>query len=466
MRFYFALIMAKMAKFAIKIVGKWKNFGGSNYPGELAMKLCPDYLDKINKPETIVMVTGTNGKTTLCNMITDMLEMSGKKVLTNRLGSNMLPGMATSFTDGVGLGNKTDYEIAILEMDERSAIRIFPKLQPDYLVVTQLARDSCRRNAHPHYIFSVINNSLPSKTKLILNGDDIIGSRLGTGREGIQDNPRVYYTIDRQEDDKAEDKNIINDMRVCPNCYSNLEFDYIRYNHVGKAHCPSCGMSSPDGDYRIKKIERDKGKILVEGKDAPAEYRIINDSIFNIYNELAAISFLSEVGIPQERIIAAVEKTEIVDTRYKRETVEGIELISEIAKGQAAAGISVVCEYLTEDPRPKELIFIIEDEENAGKSSENFSYIYDTDFEFLTKANIVNVVTVGARSKDLCLRMMLAGLPERIMNPVKSIDEVTDKLLMEEGVDIHILYDNYEVAKNFRTRDLIKEKLRGGKANV
>ena len=27
---------------------------------------------------------------------------------------------------------------------------------------------------------------------------------------------------------------------VCPKCYSKLEYDYVRYHHIGKAHCPNC----------------------------------------------------------------------------------------------------------------------------------------------------------------------------------------------------------------------------------
>lgn len=61
----------------------------SYFPGKLAVKLCPDFMGCIDKPKTIITVTGTNGKTTVCNMIIDILEANGYDVLNNRAGSNV-----------------------------------------------------------------------------------------------------------------------------------------------------------------------------------------------------------------------------------------------------------------------------------------------------------------------------------------------------------------------------------------
>lgn len=68
----------------------------SYFPGKLAIKLCPDFLGRIEKPETIISVTGTNGKTTVCNMIIDALEKNGYDVLSNRAGSNINAGVASA----------------------------------------------------------------------------------------------------------------------------------------------------------------------------------------------------------------------------------------------------------------------------------------------------------------------------------------------------------------------------------
>ena len=86
LRFLFALWMAKLSIPALKIT----HHNGTDFPGSLAVRLCPDFLRYVGKPKTIVAVTGTNGKTTVSNMLNDILEAGGRRVLNNRAGSNIV----------------------------------------------------------------------------------------------------------------------------------------------------------------------------------------------------------------------------------------------------------------------------------------------------------------------------------------------------------------------------------------
>ena len=89
-RFYIALWISKAAMLLQKLLG----MNASYFPGKLAIKLCPDFLGRIDKPETIITVTGTNGKTTCCNMLLDILTENGYDVLNNKAGSNIDAGIA------------------------------------------------------------------------------------------------------------------------------------------------------------------------------------------------------------------------------------------------------------------------------------------------------------------------------------------------------------------------------------
>ena len=232
LRFLSALFISKAAMFTQKLFG----MNASYFPGKLAITLCPDFLSQIDKPETIISVTGTNGKTTVCNMIIDALMANGYDVLNNRAGSNINAGVASALISGSTLIGKAKKKIAVFEIDERSSKLIYPYVQPTYAVCTNLFRDSIHRNAHPEFIFRIISESLPKTSHLILNADDLISARLAP------ENTRTYFSIAPMNSDLPESINIINDMRICPNCHSALKYHYVRYHHIGNAYCPSCGF--------------------------------------------------------------------------------------------------------------------------------------------------------------------------------------------------------------------------------
>ena len=83
-RFYFALTVAKCANLALKILGRKASY----FPGKVALSLCPDFLGMVEKPKIVIAITGTNGKTTVANLLLDCLENCGYKVINNKAGSN------------------------------------------------------------------------------------------------------------------------------------------------------------------------------------------------------------------------------------------------------------------------------------------------------------------------------------------------------------------------------------------
>ena len=72
-RFYIALWGAKIGTKLLKLLKRNASF----FPGKFALSICPDFMGMIEKPKTIIAVTGTNGKTTVCNMIEDVLADNG-----------------------------------------------------------------------------------------------------------------------------------------------------------------------------------------------------------------------------------------------------------------------------------------------------------------------------------------------------------------------------------------------------
>ena len=70
LRFLFAMAVSKCVYYGMRLLGRQASY----LPGWFAVKLCPDYLRHIRKAETVICVTGTDGKTTTANFLSGMLQ--------------------------------------------------------------------------------------------------------------------------------------------------------------------------------------------------------------------------------------------------------------------------------------------------------------------------------------------------------------------------------------------------------
>ena len=454
LRFYVALYMSKLARTALRVLKR----NASYFPGKLAIKICPDFLGRVNKPETIITVTGTNGKTTVCNMILDALEANGYDVLNNKAGSNINAGVASSLVAESTMSGKCRKKIAIFEIDERSSKLIYPYIKPTYAVCTNLFRDSIHRNANPEFIFNIINSSLPESSHMILNADDLISCNLGAA------NDKTYFAIDRLATDKEESVNLINDVRICPKCHKPLHYNYVRYHHIGNAKCEFCGYESPKADY-LGKLDMDNQILNVVTPSGTEEYHMVSNSIFNTYNQLTAITVLRKLGLSYEAVKKSFEDLNIVESRYSKETVNGIDVVTHMSKGQNPIACSCVFDYVKDEPGNKEIILILDDVFDRQGSSENMTWIFDCDFEFLNQPDITNIIISGVRCNDYKLRLLMAGVPEEKL--MTTSDEVNSpELLKLDGTDaVYILHELYaaDTAMKARNKAVAVIKERGAK---
>ncbi len=445
LKFYIALWGAKAGTILLKLLRK----NATYFPGKFAITVCPDFIARIDKPKTVIAVTGTNGKTTVCNMIEDVLKDNGYDYIDNKLGSNVASGVATAFIKGSNLRGKTKKQIAVLEVDERSANRVYPYLTPTYLVCTNLFRDSMLRNAHAEFIADILTKYIPKETKLILNGDDLISGNIAP------ENDRVYFGIDRLDTDTDECQNIVRDIVVCPKCNGKLKYDYVRYHHIGREHCENCDFGSPKINYEITKIDLENKKMTMKIGEDEEVYDLITDGIINIYNMVATISLLKELGFDAEKINNSLKKQKVVETRFAEETVKDKKIVTHLAKGMNPIACSRVFDYIKKEPGNKAVILILDDFHDALESSENITWHYDTDYEFLNDESIKQIITTGVRHLDTYVRLQMADIPkEKIIHMRDEIEAASNVQI--DGIDtIYILYDIYTI----HLRDKVKEKV-------
>ena len=433
LKFYIALWGAKAGTVLLKLLRRNATF----FPGKFALKVCPDFIGKIEKPKTIIAVTGTNGKTTVCNMIEDILKDNNYIFIDNKYGSNIDAGVTTTLISGVNFIGKSKKDLAVLEVDERSAPKIYPYLTPTYLVCTNLFRDSLMRNAHTEFISGILTKYIPKDTTLILNGDDLITSNIAP------ENKRVYFGIDRLETDSEKCENIARDIIVCPKCNSKLEYEYVRYNHIGKAHCPKCDFKSPDIDYLATNIDLTNMKITLKNGNLEEKYDLISDNIINIYNIVTVITVLKQLGLSKEQINESLKKQKIVDTRYSEEVIDGIKIITHLSKGMNPIACSRVFDYVRKYEGNKAVILFLDDLHEAANGSENTAWQYDTDYEFLNNDSIKQIIVAGARYLDDYVRLQIAGVDKSKIICKRDELSAIDNLKLDEIETVFILHDLY-----------------------
>ena len=447
-KFTAALFLAKLSIPVLKAT----RHNATDFPGYLALKICPDFIKYIDRPEKIVTVTGTDGKTTVTNLCYDIFSYTGVKVLSNNFGSNIPSGVATTLLKGVSLTNKSKYDMAIIEVDERSSQKVYRYLEPDYTVITNLFRDSIMRNAHPEYIRSFIEQALPEKTKLIINGDDLISCDISPN------NQKYYFGIDEMKNDTIECINLINDKQICPKCQSKLVYQYRHYHHIGKAYCPNCSYKSPDLDFQGVLIN--KKTFIVNENGKGYSYNVISDKLFDLYNMITAISLARVLGLDHKTISQAMKSISITKTRYNETDVNGCKIIMQMAKDMNALACSRVFDYLGSQTSDIEIFMMMSNRLDEIEWSENTCWMYDCDFEFLKSPFITHIVAAGARCKDFRLRLNIAGVDDDKIECVFDEKEAIKHLQLKKKTKVYMLYgaSGGDIDYAFNIRNLIVKR--------
>ena len=213
--------------------------GGTALPGIVAMKISKNILSVPTRDMEIVVVTGTNGKTTTCNMIEHALIEGGHGCHRDQSGANLVHGIASDLLcDTDWLGNpKSHY--AVLEVDEAALKNLVPLIHPKVIVVTNVFTDQADRFGNVENTLAEIRKGIKRSPDsiLVLNAEDTQTSSLALGVP----NKVIRYGL---EATVGEQGNIdLTDAGKCPKCGGEYEYDYHIYAHLGGFRCPKCGYA-------------------------------------------------------------------------------------------------------------------------------------------------------------------------------------------------------------------------------
>jgi UDP-N-acetylmuramyl tripeptide synthase len=386
---------------------------GSIIGGRVTLVLDRQALRRLAAGRRVVLVSGTNGKTTTSHLVAAAVRTAGR-VAHNAGGSNMADGAVAA------LAEAPDAEYAVIEVDELHLAAIAEAVDPAVVVLLNLTRDQLDRATEVGAIASVVGNALARhpRTVVVANADDpmVVSAATMAARS-------VWV---------AAGASWLGDASSCPRCGQTLTFTTPTHGELARWEC-DCGLARPTPDWWIE-----DGKACTADAMLPLDIRLPGQ--VNRSNAAMALAAACAVGVPADQAASALREVDVVAGRYAIVHRGGQDLRMLLAKNPAgwAGMLSMVS-----DPRP--LLVIINAREADGRDT---SWLWDVPFELLTSRQ---VVASGERAADLGVRLSYAGLEHQ------TVSDPLDALAALPGGEIDVVA-NYTAFHQFR-RQLSRERV-------
>ena len=390
---------------------------GGSLPGNIALKMCPSILSYIKYPEIVVMVSGTNGKTTTSNMIYEVLNKKYDKVIGNRRGDNMKAGIATLILANTKMNLCVKADAIVIEIDELNVPKVIDEVKVSQFVITNFFRDQLDRAGEMENIVSKIENALSKyQGELILNGDDPNVARLGYHRENT-----YYFSVGKNEESHQESKEA-SEGKFCFHCNAPLTYEYYQYSHIGKFHCPTCDFGNYEAYLCAKDISLNDSSFVVEERTFHAP----QDALFSVYNCMAVISVAKRLQIDFELVATVLASFELKDGRMENFDI-GRDCLLNLVKNPTGANETM--KYIERDREAKDIVIVLNDNDQDGT---DVSWIWDANFELIMQEDVKHIICSGLRAYDMALRLKYTNYegeiivkvdPDEAIKCLKDFDE-------------------------------------------
>lgn len=385
----------------VLLISKSLNLGsGSTWPGHIAMEINPRFIKQIlvqNQKLKVIIVAGTNGKTTTSTLLKHILKSSGLKVFQNEAGANLLNGIASSIISNSSLFGNLEHDAAVFEIDENNLRFILKEVKPYAVVLLNIFRDQLDRYGEVNKVvkdWETAFVNIPSGTMLFINGDDPELSFMGHNSK----HKTYFFGVEEKLMAQKEIPHDV-DFIYCPNCQTKLEYEKMSYSHMGKFKCPKCGFTNPNTETF-----------------PTLPYPLFGT--YNIYNTNAAALVASKAfGVSKDKIRKALEDFKPAFGRQEIIKYKGRNVLILLSKNPAGfnQSIDAVISRLNLKKQPRtafsaqgstlnrstNILLVLNDRIPDGR---DVSWIWDVDTEELFK--ISNNITIsGDRCYDMDLRM-------------------------------------------------------------
>jgi lipid II isoglutaminyl synthase (glutamine-hydrolysing) len=384
-RLAIAVGTAKTVTAIVRLSGRGS---ASVLPGEIARRLHRKMLSLLCQQikHGVILVVGTNGKTTTSLLLRTILEARGWKVAHNETGANLLNGLITTLLGRANLVGQIKDDYAILEVDENVLPLVLRECQPRFILALNLFRDQLDRYGEVDTIsrrWQEAISPLSKDTVVVLNADDPTLSHLGQQLSqkvrffGLNE-PSLYLDAIPHAVDSI----------YCPSCGYPLDYQGVYLSHLGDYHCPSCGFRKSQPAFNSQ------------------EYPQILIGVYNKYNTLAAASVAQEIGIPTEAIFAVVKNFKAAFGRAEELTVNGKHVRILLSKNPVGMNETIrTVNEIKKAGNASTALIVLNDRIPDGT---DVSWIWDVDTEKLVESGGTLIVS-GDRVYDMALRLQYSS---------------------------------------------------------
>ncbi|HMH70491.1 MAG TPA: DUF1727 domain-containing protein [Candidatus Saccharimonadales bacterium] len=338
---------------AIRTIARLRG-GGSALPGLFVEKIDPSFIKRTlaELPQGVVVVSGTNGKTTTTKMVVELLESRGLKVFTNRTGSNFTRGVAAALLGEVDNRGNLDADIAVLELDEAHAVHFVKTISPRYSLLLNVMRDQLDR-------FGEID----ATAKMLA----AIASTLHANQKA------TYFGLAQ------------NLTKLFPND------DDMR----GKVRAAT--QKTPAADVILSNLKDDTAEFTIDGHTVSTTLEL--QGIYNIYNAAAAIALTRVIvgdELDEAKLIDTLSRVKPAFGRGETVTIGGQPLELVLVKNPSGFRLGLS----SFKPEGYQTMIAINDNYADGR---DMSWLWDVDFDSLREGGVSEVA--GIRAYDMALRL-------------------------------------------------------------
>lgn len=377
-----AVSTAKTVTFLVRL---FRLGAASVLPGEIARRLQPQLLQLLSfqVKRGVILVAGTNGKTTTSLLLKTMLERQGWRVAHNTAGANLENGLMTALLENTNIVGKLDADFAILEVDENILRRVLQPIAPRIILCLNLFRDQLDRYGEVDTIskrWGEAIATLPKDTVVIANADDPTLSYMG------QQLPQKVRFFGLKEPKQYLDEipHAV-DSIYCPKCGHLLSYAGVYLSHLGDYDCPSCGFA--------------KGKLDIDSN----QWQQILIGLYNKYNTLAAVLAAQELGIDESVIQGSISTFQAAFGRAEALEINGKRVLILLSKNPVGMNETI---RAVNQAGGKTKLLVLNDRTPDGT---DVSWIWDVDTEKLVETGGTLVVS-GDRVYDMALRLRYSQL--------------------------------------------------------